>query len=208
VNIDKYISKHLSAPKGIGGNVVSFFMNRQNRPMYNETIRLLLLSNEERILDIGCGNGYVLNMIAKKYNGTFTGIDLSKSIIESAMKRNRSFVKAGKMAFFAQDLSAMSFADESFSRVYAINTVYFWDNLGAVMKEVSRILKPGGILVNSLYSNDTLEQFTHTRIGYKRFSKQKLVEAGVKAGFSVQTVPILSGAAFSYIYKKPPNKEA
>ena len=37
MSIDKYISKHLSAPKGIGGNVVSFFMNRQNHPMYDET---------------------------------------------------------------------------------------------------------------------------------------------------------------------------
>jgi len=202
MGLSKYIAKQLSSPKGFGGNIVSFFMNRQVRPMYEETICLLSLSGGEKVLDIGCGNGYVLNMIAKQYEGIFTGIDISESIIQKAAQRNRLFIKNGKMTFSCQDLGAMPFGDESFDRVYTINTVYFWDNLAHNMTEVNRVLKPGGIFVNTLFSNAALERLPHTKYGYRRFSEQELTEAGTKAGFSVNIVPIIKDTAFCYLYKK------
>jgi ubiquinone/menaquinone biosynthesis C-methylase UbiE len=208
LSIDTFISKHLSAPKGIGGKAVSYVMNRQNRPMYEETIRLLSLSGAETVLDIGCGNGYVLNMIAQRHDGIYTGIDLSESIIKAAINRNRTFVNSGKMVFHCQDLSAMSFAKESFSKAYTINTVYFWNSLDSVMDRISRILKPSGVFVNTLYSNATLDRISHTQHGYKRFTTQELTAAGGKVGFSVDAVPILGGAAFCYIYRKPPYRGA
>jgi ubiquinone/menaquinone biosynthesis C-methylase UbiE len=207
VSIDKFISKHLSAPKGISGRLVSFFMNRQNRAMYDETIRLLSLDNKESVLDIGCGNGYVMNMIAKQYDCILTGIDISDSIVKAAVHRNRQFVKAGKMAFHCQNTSAMAFDNESFSRVYSINTVYFWDNLIVVMEEINRILKPNGFFVNTLFSNETLDSLSHTKFGYKRFTADELTEAAINAGFTVDKVPILNGKAYCFIHKKPSCRE-
>jgi len=202
MRLNRYIAKQLASPEGFGGKVVSFFMNRKNRPMYAETIRRLALASSDSVLDIGCGNGYVLNMMAREHDGTFTGIDLSASMIQAAVHRNRLFVNNGKMKFVCQDLRDLSFADGFFSKVYTINTVYFWDDLESVMAEVSRILKPNGVFVNTLYSNDTLDRYAHTQFGYKRFTQEKLIDAGTNAGFAVSAVPIIDGAAYCYVYLK------
>lgn len=66
MGINSYIAKQFADPKGLGGSVISLIMNRQNRPLYDETIRLLVLSDSDSILDIGCGNGFVLNLLARQ----------------------------------------------------------------------------------------------------------------------------------------------
>jgi len=191
----------------MNGKLVSFFMNLQIRPMYEEAIRFLSLSGGESVLDIGCGNGYVLNMIAKKYNGSFTGIDISGSIIRAAISRNRKAVDSNKMMFSCQNMSAMTFSDDSFDRVYTINTVYFWDNIPNVMNEISRVLKVGGLFVNTLFTNETLEGYPHTKYGYKKHSEKELTEAGTNIGFDVDIVPILNGKASCYVYSKSAHRK-
>lgn len=202
MSINSYIAKQFADPKGFGGSVISLVMNRQNCPLYDETIRLLSLSDSDSVLDIGCGNGYVLNLLARRHDATFTGIDTSENIIEAAMRRNGKYIKSKKMNFSCQDVSAMSFADESFSKVYTINTVYFWSDLDKAMLEIRRVLKSDGVFINTLYANETLSRFSHTQFGYKRYEAAELTSAGVDAGFTVKAIPILQGTAYCYIYQK------
>jgi len=202
MSINSYIAKQFKLPKGLGGKAISFVMNRQNRPLYEETIRLLPITDTDSVLDIGCGNGYVLNMLARQNNCEFTGIDISASIINAAIKRNRRSIKNGRMRFINRNISETSFEDNSFSKAYTINTVYFWENLDTTMAEIWRILKPNGLFINTLYTNETLSRFSHTQFGYKRFTAEQLTEAGLNAGFAVNTVPILHGAAYCFLYNK------
>jgi len=202
MSITSYMAKQFADPKGVGGSVISFVMNRQNRPLYEETIRLLSVADSDSILDIGCGNGYVLNLMARRHGAAFAGIDPSEEILEAASRRNRRFIESKKMSFTCQGVGSMSFSDESFSKAYTINTVYFWSDLNRPMGEIQRVLKPNGVFVNTLYTNETLSRFSHTRFGYKRYDAQQLINAGVEAGFAVKAVPILQGAAYCYVYRK------
>ena len=203
--LDRYIARQLSNPMGIGGKLIFSIMNRQNRPLYDEAIRLLLPSDagfKESVLDIGCGNAYFLNMLAHKYDCTLTGIDISASMIEYASKRYHKFTKDGRMTFSCQSADAMSFADASFDKAYTINTVYFWENPDAVMSEIQRVLKPSGLFINTLFSNEKLAQFSHTRFGYRRFTIEQLTSAGNNAGFSVNAIPVMNGTAYCVLYHK------
>ena len=198
----RYISKQFSNPSGFCGRIIFSLMNRRNIPLYNETIRLLELSDNDRVLDIGCGNGYVLNILAKQYDCKFDGIDISQSIIDNAEKRCRRYVKSGRMKFGCQNAAAMSFADGSFDRIYTINTVYFWENLYDTMQEIMRVLDVNGVFVNTLFSNETLDTFPHTKYGYKRFTIEELTNAGSSLGFTVNVAPILNGTAYCILYRK------
>jgi len=197
-----YIARQLSRPDGFGGKFVSFFMNRQNRRQYEETIRQLAPQSPDSILDIGCGNGFVLNMIARRYDCTLTGIDISPSIIADALDRNRSYVEDGRMQLICRDMCNMPFAAGAFSKVYTINTVYFWEDLSSTIGEIWRILKPNGLLVNTLYTNEMLSRYSHTQYGYKQFAVEELTSAGVNAGFTVEVVSFLDGDAYCVLYRK------
>lgn len=202
MNLDRFIASHLSAPKDISGRIVSFFMSRRNRPIYKKTISILNISDGDNVLDIGCGNGYVLNIIAKHHKGNFAGIDKSESIIKAAKSRNRQFIKNGIMEFCCQDLSRMSFEDGFFDKVYTINTIYFWESLDDTFREINRVLKPNGIFINTVLSNETLDRFSFTKHGYKRFSEERLTGAGSAAGFQVKVNSIFRGFAYCYEFKK------
>ncbi len=202
MRIKEYISKQFSSPKGLGGSLISVVMNHQNRPLYDATMHLLQLSDSDSVLDIGCGNGFVLNLLARRYDACFTGIDTSESAIKAASRRNLKYIERGNMNLSCQDVSLMSFSDESFSKAYTINTVYFWNDLNKTMAEIWRVLKVGGIFVNTLYTNETLSRFSHTGIGYKKYTSDQLTRAGENAGLSVKSVPIVDGAAYSVIYTK------
>lgn len=202
MRLNEYIAKQFGNPTGLGGRIISYIMNRQNHGMYDETMRLLKPVDSDNILDIGCGNGYMLNMLARKCACNFTGIDTSKSAIQDASKRNRAFAKNGRMSFLCQNASAMSFPGSSFSKAYTVNTVYFWADLGETMAEIHRVLKVGGVFLNTLYTGETLDRYAHTQFGYRRFTAEELTRAGVNAGFTADVTPILGGAAYCVRYTK------
>jgi len=199
--LDKFIAKHLSEPKGFCGRLVFYFMNKQNRPVYEKVADILALTDNDNVLDIGCGNGNVLNMLAKKHDCTFTGIDISESIITAAKHKNMKYVASGKMHFDCQNINATDFADSTFDKVYTINIVYFWDSLDKAMTEIKRILKPEGVFYNTLFSNGTLDRFSFTKNGYKKFTQEQLTKVGEDLGFDVEVVPIYNGYANCYIYR-------
>lgn len=202
MSVNRYIAKQFSNPAGIGGKIVSSVMNMQNRPLYEYTTRLLSLSDADSVLDIGCGNGYVLNMLANRTGCALTGIDISPSAIKTALSRNRKFVKSGRMDLVRQDMNKLPFSDCSFDKVYSINTVYFWENLDGIMAEIRRVLKPNGLFINTLYTNETLDTFSHTKFGYKRNTPDELINAGQNTGFAVDVAPALSGKAYCVLYRR------
>lgn len=195
MSISSYIARQFGKPTGLGGNIVTAVMNRQNHPLYEQTERLLAPRSSERVLDIGCGNGHVLSMLAAQYDCDYVGIDISESILGAATRLNRRSVRDGKMSFERCEASRMKFADAIFDKAYTINTVYFWEDLSSTMVEIRRVLKSGGTFINTLYANETLARLPHTQYGYKRFTREQLTSAAQSAGFSAEIVPIVGGAA-------------
>lgn len=199
MSISSYIARQFGKPTGLGGNIVTAIMNRQNQPLYEQTERLLAPRNSERVLDIGCGNGYVLSVLAGQYDCSYVGIDISESILRAASRLNRRSVREGKMAFERCDASKMTFGDAAFDKAYTINTVYFWEDLNSTMAEIRRVLRPGGTFINTLYANATLARLPHTQYGYKRFTREQLTSAAQAAGFSTEIVPIVGGTAYCLV---------
>ncbi|MCL1882995.1 MAG: class I SAM-dependent methyltransferase [Defluviitaleaceae bacterium] len=202
MNINNFIAKQLSNPSGIGGKLVFSVMNRQNRPLYEDVIRLLSPSDSDNILDVGCGNGNVLNMLASCSGCTLAGVDFSESAIKSALSRNRKFVNSGRMNLVCQDMSSLPFPDSSFDKVYSINTVYFWNNLDDTLTEIRRVLKPNGLFLNALFTNETLDKIPFTQIGYTRYMPEELIGAGKNTGFASSIVPVFKGKAYCVAYHK------
>ena len=67
------------------------------------------------------------------------------------MKTNRRLIEAGRVEIRHGSVSSLPFPDDMFDLVTAIESHYFWPDLVNDMKEVLRVLKPGGMMMGGEY---------------------------------------------------------
>lgn len=96
--------------------------------------------SERRLLEMGCGLGHLLGLLQNDF--ACVGIDIAGYSI-AQLKRNAP--KAEGYVMDASDLSA--FADGEFSAVVALHLVEHLPNPPAALREVSRVLRPGGVFL-------------------------------------------------------------
>ncbi|MGL4991266.1 MAG: hypothetical protein ACRCX8_17155 [Sarcina sp.] len=61
MKINEYIASQFIKPSGIGGIISTFIMNNMNKKQYQSVLNNLNIKNGAKILDIGFGNGQLLN---------------------------------------------------------------------------------------------------------------------------------------------------
>jgi len=102
------------------------------------------LKDGMRVLDVGCGPGYTSFQIAKLVkNGSVTGIDISSELISEARKIRKK-LRTGNISFVRGNAHSLRFPDSSFDFVHARFLFQHLSSPGAVLRGISRILKPGG----------------------------------------------------------------
>jgi len=117
----------------------------------------------ERILDVGCGEGYYDWLIAQK-GAHVVGIDSDGKRLRDALFYN----KTANTKFICADAERLSFADGAFAGVVSFCVIEHLDNDDNTISEIHRVLKPGGIFVVSADSLSSiwisqLEQDKHRR---------------------------------------------
>lgn len=72
MNLVRFIGSQFSNPRGFWGRISSFFMNRLNKKQYKSVVKTFYELNPDTVLDIGFGNGYLLEKLSKKIVHIFT----------------------------------------------------------------------------------------------------------------------------------------
>jgi ubiquinone/menaquinone biosynthesis C-methylase UbiE len=98
------------------------------------------LPDESFVLDAGCGAGYVSVGLAPRLN--LIGVDIEKEAIQFCQKNRK-----GK--FLQANLSKLPFQDNTFELIIFTNTIEHLEYPEEVLKELRRVLKPGGKLLVS-----------------------------------------------------------
>jgi ubiquinone/menaquinone biosynthesis C-methylase UbiE len=202
LNPTEYIGAQFRKPKGFGGTLSTFLMNTINRRQYASTERVLSLADGERVLDVGFGNGFMLQRLERQYNCKYYGIEISDDMVITASKRNEQSIKSGSMKLVLGDIVMTDFKDSFFDKIYTVNTVYFWDDLTAGLTEIHRILKDGGVFANAIYSREWLSKLSYTIIGFAKYSLDELTAAGEQLGFTVRVIPIEKNKSYCLVYEK------
>lgn len=79
--------------------------------------------------------------------GKIYGIDYSAAGVAAAKSTNVRELADGRVDIQQASVSDLPFSDGTFDVVTAVETHYYWPNLVADLREVCRVLKPGGSLV-------------------------------------------------------------
>src|SRR5699024_3317074 len=121
------------------------------------------IKGEEKILEIGIGNGSTLNKISQRnIVGKNIGIDISKDMVKEAKRNNESFINNGIVGIQEAGVELLSFEDEYFDKVFTVHTIYFWKDIDQGIHEVYRVLKPVGRFYVSLTDKSTMRKMKRT----------------------------------------------
>ncbi len=105
-----------------------------------------------RVLEIGCG----LGTDGARFAGAgadYTGIDLTEAAVELARQRFELFDLQG--TFRTADAENLDFADQSFDVVYSHGVLHHTPDTAKAIREIHRVLRPGGRAVVMLYHRDS-----------------------------------------------------
>ena len=180
----KSLARQLRKPGGAFGDRVGQMMNRANAGLYQFTFEQMQPGYYERILEIGFGNGKFFEELSRLAEGLeITGIDYSPTMVRSAQKNNEELIKAGSLKLLAGDCSAMPFPDNHFHKAFCINVAYFWDDPARPLKEILRVLQPGGRLYVTVRTIESMERMPFTKYGFRKYDEAKWKELTTTAGF-------------------------
>ncbi|MEH7885072.1 class I SAM-dependent methyltransferase [Bacillus sp. JJ1609] len=149
--LKEYIDSQYGLPTGAIGSYIGEKMVRQHQPETIWTLELLELKKEELILELGCGAGYAIKRILENDSVKYIiGLDLSETILKSARLRNRHEINKGRAELVQGNVMQLPFENQQFTRVFSIQSIYFWDHIDETLSEIYRVLKNDGKMVLTL----------------------------------------------------------
>lgn len=135
-------------PTGPLGRVVLWLMNRRHSGLTDWGLELVHVEPHDVILDVGCGGGRTVAKLARLATaGKVYGIDHAAQSVGASRAFNRGAIESGEVEIRQASVSELPFADGTFDLVTAIETHFWWADLAGGMREIWRVLKPGGRLL-------------------------------------------------------------
>jgi len=132
-------------PQGLLGRVGGIIMARTNQRCAAWVIALLAIQPHDRVLEVGFGPGVGIQLLARSASaGYVAGVDVSAAMVAQATTRNAHAIARGRVDVRHGAVERLPFADETFDKALAINSMQVWTDAGAGLREMWRVLKTGG----------------------------------------------------------------
>jgi ubiquinone/menaquinone biosynthesis C-methylase UbiE len=117
-------------------------LEREHVDVVKQVIATMQLRPGERVLDLGCGNGWATRLLAQANAGVQAiGIDASPKMIARAEALHSNTIRA---RYEIGSFEELVFKDDHFDRVFSMEALYYAADLAQAIRECYRVLKPGG----------------------------------------------------------------
>lgn len=177
-------ARQLANPEGRVGIEVAEWLNGNNREGNARTLAMLGVQAGDRVLEIGFGNGRAApDVIAQAADVRYEGIDISPTMVDEARRFNAALVAAGRAGFHLASAERMPFDDAAFDRAFSTGVIHFWQDALAPLRELYRVLRPGGRAVLGALDARAAPAFARPEFGFHLRSAAEWAELCRQAGF-------------------------
>ncbi len=152
-SIRAFMRSQFGCPTGVWGEIVGRLMAYapSNQERIEWTIAQLGLRPSDRVLEVGFGPGYAVEKAHKLLpHGFIAGVDHSEVMVRQAIKRNALAIHEGRIDLRLGSVSNLPSYEEPFDKIFTINSIHFWSDPIARLKELYKLLKPGGLIAVTL----------------------------------------------------------
>lgn len=178
----KILAQHLANPQGEAGIKIGEMMNATNIGMTVESIETLLIEDGESILEIGHGNAaHVKSLLNLAKDLKYTGIDISETMHSEALRLNDEFKNQAEFVLY--EGTKLPFEDQTFDKIFTVNTAYFWKQPVDYLNEIYRVLKDSGTFVLTFGQRDFMETLPFTQYDFKLYNSDEMEETVSKSHF-------------------------
>jgi len=140
--------RQVRKPGRFAGRPFARMMNYYHSRLTDWGLEHVQIGRDFTILDVGCGGGRTVRKLASRVpDGKVHGVDYAAGSVSVSRETNEEDIRAGRVEIQEASVSYLPFPDNTFDLITAIETQYYWPNLLDDMREVLRVLKPGGTLV-------------------------------------------------------------
>ena len=143
-----YVASQCRKPSSFLGRRLARAMNLSHSKLTEWGLSHVEVGRAFTILDVGCGGGRTIETLASMApDGKVSGVDYSAASAAVARERNAASIAKGQVDIQQASVSKLPFPDARFDLVTAVETHYYWPDLPRDLREIMRVLAPGGTLL-------------------------------------------------------------
>lgn len=145
-------------PTGWIGRLVLRNMNGRHSAVTDWGLGHVAVERGYSVLDVGCGGGRTLaKLAAMACDGKVHGVDYSETSVAASRRLNAPEIASGRVEVELGSVSDLPFPRDKFDLVTAVETHIWWPDPGLGVREIQRVLKPGGKLaiISEVYRGAT-----------------------------------------------------
>jgi ubiquinone/menaquinone biosynthesis C-methylase UbiE len=161
-------------------------MEDHHSDITEQTLALMDLQPNDRVLDLGCGTGWAARRMAKVVTaGEVVGLDVADEMLQRA---KRASAGVTNVRYFWGSAESIPVLDNHFSMVLSVESFYYYANQGKALDELHRVLAPGGkvfILINLYKDNPySLRWVSELKVPVQALSEAEYIALLGQHGFN------------------------
>jgi ubiquinone/menaquinone biosynthesis C-methylase UbiE len=132
-------------PRGFLGRLGGVIMAHTNDACGAWIVELLDVASNESVLEVGFGPGMAIRRLSA-LAAHVAGVDTSREMLAQARGRNAIAIENGRVELRHGSVDDLPFADGTFHKAMAINSMQIWPDAAAGLREMRRVLRSGGTI--------------------------------------------------------------